>query len=98
GVTPVLTPQQPFEHPQLLEREMVQTLTTPQGQTLRHPATPFRFNDAKPSQQRAGPPQGEHTIVVLNSLGIAPAQSQQWQQSGVIRAAVSASEDRKSVV
>ena len=91
-VTPVLTPQQAFEHPQLLAREMVQTLTTPQGQTLRYPATPFRFNDAKPSQQPAGPAQGEHTIAVLNSLGIAPAQIQQWQQSGVIRAAVSASE------
>ena len=91
-VTPVLTPQQAFEHPQLLAREMVQTLTTPQGQTLRCPATPFRFNDAKPSPQQAGPAQGEHTIAVLNSLGIAPAQIQQWQQSGVIRAAVSASE------
>ncbi len=86
-VTPVLTPQQVFEHPQLLAREMVQTLTTPQGQTLRCPATPFCFNEPKPQHLRPGPQQGEHSVSILQNLGITDTQIQQWQQAGVIRTA-----------
>jgi len=86
-VTPVLTPQQAFEHPQLLAREMVQTLTTPQGQTLRCPATPFCFNEPKPQHLRPGPQQGEHSVSILQNLGITDTQIQQWQQAGVIRTA-----------
>lgn len=86
-VTPVLTPQQAFEHPQLLAREMVQVLTTQQGHSLRCPAPAVRFNDPKPIDSTPGPQQGEHTQAVLQALGIDGQQLEQWQQAGVIRLA-----------
>lgn len=91
-VTPILTPAQAFEHPQLLAREMVQVLQTPQGQTLRCPATPFTFAGGEPAAEKsssaaAGPEQGEHTLAVLRRLNISESQLQQWLTDGLIRQA-----------
>ncbi|WP_430461844.1 CaiB/BaiF CoA transferase family protein [Thalassolituus sp. LLYu03] len=91
-VTPVLTPQQAFEHPQLLAREMVQVLTTTQGHKLRCPATPFTFQNSEQAVEKSvstqpGPEQGAHTLSVLRSLNISDQQLHQWLDTGVIRQA-----------
>lgn len=86
-VTPILSPQQAFEHPQLLAREMVQVLTTAQGQKIRCPAPAIQFGEQKHITDKPGPEQGEHTLSVLQELALAEADIQQLLSRGVIRQA-----------
>lgn len=86
-VTPILTPQEAFEHPQLLAREMTAALKTEQGMTIHYPATPFSFNDEKSQINTPAPKQGEHSEALLAELGISTQQIQQWLAAGVIATA-----------
>jgi len=84
-VTPVLTPQEAFAHPQLLAREMVAELKTAQGMNLKRPQSPFTFNGERAACAEGGPQQGQHTVSILESLGVARDQIDQWQTDGIIR-------------
>ena len=87
-VTPVLSLQSAFEHPQLLAREMIQVLTTPQGMNIPCPQTPFVFNGkktpSKPSNSLA-PTQGEHTQSILHELNLDAAQIEALVNANIVR-------------
>ncbi|MFP6845583.1 MAG: CaiB/BaiF CoA-transferase family protein [Thalassolituus sp.] len=86
-VTPILTPQAAFEHPQLLAREMVQELTTPSGQTIRCPAPSIKYSDKKHLADSVGPEQGQHTQNILHEVHCTATDIDRLLFSGVARQA-----------
>ena len=87
-VTPILTVEEAFEHPQLLAREMVQVLTNQAGQTLRCPAPAIAYgaDGKKHIIQQPGPAQGQHSRAILAELNYTNSDIQQWLDQGVLRA------------
>lgn len=85
-VTPILSVQEAFQHPQLLAREMVQHITTQQKQRLVCPASPIKWGN-QVSECPPGPLQGEHTHSILTDLQCAKSDIEQWQQQGIIQCA-----------
>lgn len=87
-VTPVLSPEKAFEHPQLLARDMVKEIKTPQGFNIKCPNTPFRFNGQQPEAVKndgLGPEQGQHSLNILQELKFSEEQIQQFLSANVIR-------------
>lgn len=86
-VTPILTPEEAFDHPQLLAREMIHGFTTPQQQTIRCPASAVKFTSSKIPIENAAPQQGEHTQIILQQLHYKDDEINRLQTQGVIRQA-----------
>ena len=91
-VTPILTLEEAFDHPQLLAREMVQVLTNQAGQKLRCPAPAIAYasDGQKHIIQQPGPAQGQHSRAILAELNYTRNDIQQWLDQGVLRAHSSA--------
>ncbi len=84
-VTPILTPAEAFEHPQLLAREMINTITTKQYPALRCPAPAITFTDKKVFKSEPGPDQGQHTLKVLQQLNCTNDDINRWLEQGIVR-------------
>lgn len=87
-VTPILSPEKAFEHPQLLAREMVREIKTPHGFNIKCPKTPFMYNGKKPDAVKGdglAPEQGQDTVKILQELNFTEEQIQQFLTTNVIR-------------
>lgn len=87
-VTPVLSPEKAFEHPQLLAREMVQEINTPQGFTIKCPSTPFMINGRKPETIKGNnlaPEQGRDTSNILQELNFTTEEIEQYLSNNIVR-------------
>lgn len=87
-VTPVLSPEKAFEHPQLLAREMVQEIKTPQGFRIKCPNTPFMINGKKPEVSKGdnlAPEQGRDTSSILQEFNISVEKIEQYLSENVVR-------------
>ena len=87
-VTPILSPEKAFEHPQLLAREMVREIKTPQGFNIKCPNTPFMYNGKKPDVVKGdglAPEQGRDTTKILQEFNFTEEQIQQLLTTNVIR-------------
>ncbi|ASP38967.1 carnitine dehydratase [Bacterioplanes sanyensis] len=86
-VTPILTVSEAFQHPQLLAREMIHTLTNAAGQQWQVPAPAIRFSGQRFTPHGGGPEQGEHSKQILQQIGCSNTDIDRWQQDQVIRLA-----------
>ncbi len=83
-ITPVLTPNETLENPQLRNREIITTMDDPQrGETVQV-GFPAKFSDGLNFKRSPAPLFGEHTVETLTDLGYNPSQIQVLQDDGVI--------------
>ena len=83
-VEPVLSFAEACEHPQIIERQMLVDVPSPNGSTQKQIATPIVFS-ATPNQYRmTGTALGSHTTEVLLAHGFTEADIKSWQQQGII--------------
>jgi alpha-methylacyl-CoA racemase len=69
-VEPVLKISEMVEHPQVKARDMVAEVRKPDGSTQRQINSPFRFSRTPPALRHTGPELGEHTLEVLEEVGL----------------------------
>ena len=83
-VEPVLSFAEACEHPQLLSRQMLVDVPTPNGKTQRQIATPIVFS-ATPNQYRlSGTALGSDTKNVLLAHNFSEEQLKKWEKRGII--------------
>ena len=83
-VEPVLSFAEACEHPQLLSRQMLVDVPTPNGKTQRQIATPIVFS-ATPNQYRlSGTALGSDTKNVLLAHNFSEKQLKEWEKRGII--------------
>ena len=83
-VEPVLSFAEACQHPQIIERQMLVDVPSPNGTTQKQIATPIVFS-ATPNQYRmTGTALGSHTTEVLLAHGFTETEIKSWQQQGII--------------
>lgn len=65
---PIQSVREVVQHPQVLAREMIQTIDHPVAGTLKVPGSPLKFSDAQPMDIQRAPELGEHTDELLQRL------------------------------
>lgn len=83
-VEPVLSFAEACEHPQLLSRQMLVDVPTPNGKTQRQIATPIIFSATPNQYQLSGTALGSDTKDVLLAHDFSEEQLKDWQQRGII--------------
>lgn len=83
-VEPVLSFAEACEHPQLLSRQMLVDVPTPNGKTQRQIATPIIFSATPNQYQLSGTALGSDTKNVLLANNFSEEQLKDWQQRGII--------------
>ncbi|MBP7469219.1 MAG: CoA transferase, partial [Thauera sp.] len=73
-----------FADPQFLAREMLHTVTLPDGRDCRMPGVVPKLSATPGGSEWIGPALGEHTDAVLRTLGYAPARIEALRQAGAI--------------
>lgn len=83
-VEPVLSFAEACEHPQLLSRQMLVDVPTPNGKTQRQIATPIIFSATPNQYQLSGTALGSDTKDVLLANNFSEEKIKDWQQRGII--------------
>lgn len=83
-VEPVLSFAEACEHPQLLSRQMLVDVPTPNGKTQRQIATPIMFSATPNQYHLSGTELGSDTQKILLAQGFNEQQLKDWQQRGII--------------
>ena len=84
-VAPVLTLPEAMEHPHLLERGTVRTVTQRGAGTFKMPGMPLRFGSFPSENELEAPYRGEHNLKVLSEyLGYDEAQVAALTAEGVL--------------
>jgi crotonobetainyl-CoA:carnitine CoA-transferase CaiB-like acyl-CoA transferase len=81
---PVLSRQEVFDEPQVLENEMLTTVKHPRSGRTTMVGVPFRLSETPGAIQQAAPLVGEHTEEILADLGYATGEVQRLRELGVI--------------
>ena len=76
-----------FEHPQIVAREMVQTVEHPRLGTMKATRNPVLLDHDGPDMARPAPMLGEHSEEILRELGYAPDAIHEFAASGVTKLA-----------
>ena len=82
---PILRPADVFDHPQVLENELIIEVDDPRAGKVRMMGIPVRLSDAPPQVRTLAPDLGQHTDEVLGEIGYTEEQRQLLRQEGVIR-------------
>jgi crotonobetainyl-CoA:carnitine CoA-transferase CaiB-like acyl-CoA transferase len=84
-VAPILSVREAMEHPHLIERGTVRSVTDPILGEFKIPGFPLRFSGFPKELEFDAPLLGEHNTAVLNRyLGFSQAQVAQLESSGVL--------------
>lgn len=84
-VAPVLSLPEAMEHPHLVERGTVRTVTQRGAGTFKMPGMPLRFGSVPAENDLEAPYRGEHNFKVLNEyLGFSQAQVDALKAEGVL--------------
>ena len=83
--SPVRTPSDLFDDPQLNAHERMLPIRMPKGNVAKLPATPICFDDEAPALRRQPPAAGEHTEEVLHALGYTKEQIGALRAGGAVR-------------
>ncbi|HUN39736.1 MAG TPA: CaiB/BaiF CoA-transferase family protein [Acetobacteraceae bacterium] len=83
--SPVRTPSDLFDDPQLNAHGRMLPIRMPHGNLAKLPTTPICFGNEAPSLRRQPPAAGEHTDEVLRGLGYTDAQIAALRSGGAIR-------------
>lgn len=81
---PVLTRHEVFDHPQLVENEMIVSLDQPGVGPVRLAGVPVRLSEQPPTLRRPAPGLGEHTDEVLREFGYGPAEIAALRATGAV--------------
>jgi crotonobetainyl-CoA:carnitine CoA-transferase CaiB-like acyl-CoA transferase len=81
---PVLSRQEVFEEPQVLENEMLTTIKHPRAGRTTMVGVPFRLSETPGAIRRAAPLVGEHTEEILADLGYATEDVQRLRELGIV--------------
>jgi alpha-methylacyl-CoA racemase len=82
-VEPVLTLSEMVDHPQTRARNMVVEVKKTDGSFQKQINSPFRFSGTKTEIRSTGPGLGEHTMDVLNEMGLSVEQVEDLRGKGV---------------
>ncbi|TPX33721.1 hypothetical protein SmJEL517_g03398 [Synchytrium microbalum] len=83
--TPVNNIEQTFSHPQVIHREMIQTVYHPKAGNIKTVGIPVKYGDTKPSIRLPPPVLGQHTEEILKDvLGKSDKDIQNLRQEGAI--------------
>ncbi|MBY0147944.1 CaiB/BaiF CoA-transferase family protein [Neobacillus niacini] len=69
-VSPVLTPEELTDHPQIKHRQMIETITHPEMGVMKQIGNPIKLSNSTVTTRRHAPGLGEHTNEILKELGI----------------------------
>jgi formyl-CoA transferase len=83
AITPVLSPKELLEDPQLQAREFFETADHPQLGKVTCPGSPAKLSDT-PGQIGRAPLLGEHNVVVFRRYGFTRKEIKQFQKDGII--------------
>jgi crotonobetainyl-CoA:carnitine CoA-transferase CaiB-like acyl-CoA transferase len=83
--SPVRTPSDLFDDPQLNAHGRMLPIRMPHGNVAKLPTTPICFDDEAPALRRQPPAAGEHTDEVLRGLGYTEAQIAALRGNGSVR-------------
>lgn len=67
-VSPVLTPQEMVENPQIIHREMIEEINHPEAGILKQIANPIKLSGQRLKLRRHAPRHGEHNVEIINEL------------------------------
>ena len=82
--SPVRTPSDLFDDPQLNAHGRMLPIQMPRGNVAKLPTTPICFDDEAPGLRRQPPAAGEHTDEVLRALGYTEAQIAELRSGGAV--------------
>ena len=82
--SPVRTPSDLFDDPQLNAHGRMLAIRMPAGNVAKLPTTPICFGEAAPELRRQPPAAGEHTDEVLHSLGYTESQIAALRRDGAV--------------
>jgi crotonobetainyl-CoA:carnitine CoA-transferase CaiB-like acyl-CoA transferase len=68
-VSPVLTPEELADHPQIKHRQMIEDITHPDVGVIKQIGNPIKLSNSTVRTRRHAPGLGEHTKEILNDLG-----------------------------
>jgi crotonobetainyl-CoA:carnitine CoA-transferase CaiB-like acyl-CoA transferase len=69
-VSPVLTPEELTDHPQIKHRQMIETITHPEMGVMKQIGNPIKLSNSTVTTRQHAPGLGEHTNEILKELGI----------------------------
>ena len=81
---PILTRANLLDHPQIIENEIVELLEHPVAGTIRQPRPAARFSQTPATIGDHAPELGEHSIEILQSLGLDREKINALVESGVV--------------
>jgi crotonobetainyl-CoA:carnitine CoA-transferase CaiB-like acyl-CoA transferase len=82
---PMLEFDELWEHPQLLDNDMLLEFQEAGLGTVRNVSSPVHFSDGKISVRQVPPRLGEHSVEILRDFGCAPEEISQLLRSGVVQ-------------
>ncbi|MEH7494928.1 CaiB/BaiF CoA transferase family protein [Neobacillus niacini] len=68
-VSPVLTPEELTDNPQIQHRQMIEEITHPEVGVIKQIGNPIKLSNSPVSTRRHAPSLGEHTNEILKELG-----------------------------
>ncbi|MFS0777315.1 CaiB/BaiF CoA-transferase family protein [Neobacillus sp. 3P2-tot-E-2] len=68
-VSPVLTPEELTDNPQIKHRQMIEDITHPEVGVIKQIGNPIKLSNSPVSTRRHSPSLGEHTNEILKELG-----------------------------
>jgi crotonobetainyl-CoA:carnitine CoA-transferase CaiB-like acyl-CoA transferase len=68
-VSPVLTPEELADHPQIKHRQMIEDITHPEVGVIKQIGNPIKLSNSTVRTRRHAPGFGEHTKEILKDLG-----------------------------
>ena len=83
--SPVLTKEEVFSHPQVLENDMVVEMAHPVAGPVKMLGIPFTLSRNPGAIQRPSPVLGEHSREILFELGYNESEIQSMQNAGVVK-------------
>ena len=81
---PVLTLEQVYQNPQVHARDMDVEIEHPIAGHVHMIGFPVKYSTTPPQMYRPAPVLGQHTFMLLKSLGLDPEQCQQLEVKGIV--------------
>ncbi|MFD0829510.1 CaiB/BaiF CoA transferase family protein [Neobacillus sp. M.A.Huq-85] len=81
---PIQTMDQVFNHPQVIERDMIVQVNHPEAGSVKLVGSPIKLSRTVTKVERHPPMPGEHTIEILQEAGYTPEEISQFIQKKII--------------
>ncbi|TDK60666.1 CoA transferase [Bacillus salipaludis] len=89
---PIQTMDQVFNHPQVIERDMVVQVNHPEAGSVKLVGSPIKLSRTATKVERHPPMPGEHTIEILQEAGYTPEEISQFIQKKIIDSGINSLE------